>query len=197
MQNNIELEMRAEISSVECRSILKKLKGRKFTKTKRLTVMFLGEFEGREYDIRVRASSDKRAEVVIKKGEYYKHDRIEMSAEINKKQFMDFVKIFSLFGFRSKITTRINYLFEMGDNIFLTIVKAGGIAYVEIEKMSNEKNIGANKKQITAIINSFGLVPLTSESFDNLCHRLSLFSDAPFSGEERDFVYLKKAISKY
>jgi hypothetical protein len=85
----------------------------------------------------------------------------------------------------------------MGDNIFLTIVKAGGIAYVEIEKMSNEKNIGANKKQITAIINSFGLVPLTSESFNNLCHRLSLFSDTPFSGEERDFVYLKKTISKY
>ncbi|MDD5696547.1 MAG: hypothetical protein PHO90_01045 [Candidatus Pacebacteria bacterium] len=198
MPNNIELELRAEITLKKFKAILEKLRKRKkFIKTDRLTVMFLGTIGNHDYDIRVRTGRGEDAEVVFKKGAYHKHDRVEVSAKINKKQFIDFVRIFCLFEFKSKITIRSNYLFDMGDDIFLTLVNAGPIAYVEIEKMSNKRNLNDNKKKIINIFNELDMVPLESQDFNDLCDRLSVFSDKPFNGKSKDFVNLKKLLTIY
>lgn len=200
MTNNIELELRAEISPVQFKSTLSKLeaKYRLSSKNKRLSVMFLGKVGNSEFDIRIRINRKSRAELVIKRGAFHAHDRIEVSQEISKDEFIGLVRIFSVFGFKTKITERENFVFDLGDKIELTMVKAGKIAYVEIEKMSNKKSLLENKKRLTDILLGMKLESIINKNeFNELCNRLSIESDTYFSGRAKDFTKLEKLLSTY
>ena len=72
MENNIELELRAEVSLDRFDSLLFDLKKKQklLSQTKRLSVMFLGVVN-QTVDIRVRATSNGETELVIKKGDYH------------------------------------------------------------------------------------------------------------------------------
>lgn len=196
---NIEMELRAEVSSRRFNDLLKQLnwQSKLISHTKRLSAMFLGEINKSNFDIRVRINSDKKAEVVIKKGDFHTHDRLESSQEINKDQFIGIVKIFSLFSFKSKITERENFIFDFGDNICLTMVKAGDIFYVEIEKMSNEKEKEENKEKLLKIFSDLNLKPIKEEEFNDLCNRLSNDSDWAFDFSEKHFKKLNDLLLDY
>lgn len=197
---NIELELRSEVSSDQFNCLLRQLKqqSKLISYTKRLSAMFLGEISKSNFDIRVRINSDKKAEVVIKKGDFHTHDRLESSQEINKDQFIGIVKIFSLFSFKSKITERENFIFDFGDNICLTMVKARNIFYVEIEKMSNEKEKEGNKEKLLKIFSNLKLKPIKEEKkFNDLCNRLSNDSDWAFDFSEKHFKKLNDLLLDY
>ena len=200
MESNIELELRAEISSDQFEGLLADLnKGQKLlSHTKRLSVMFLGIINQTNFDIRVRISSDGETELVVKRGDYHAHNRVEFSQKIKRDQFIGIVKIFSFFEFQSKVTERENFVFDLGNNTTMTLVKAGSIAYVEIEKMSHEKNIDENKVELLGIINSFNLKLINnSNEFNELCDRLTRYCDWVFDGTPSHVEKLESMLKSY
>lgn len=200
MENNIELELRAEVSLGQLEKLLTDLnKGQKLlSSTKRLSVMFLGAINQINFDIRVRISSNGETELVVKKGDYHAHNRVEYSQKIKKDQFIGIVKIFSFFGFQSKVTERENFVFDLGNNTTMVLVKAGSIAYVEIEKMSHEKNINENKAELLRIINSFSLKLIDNgDEFNELCDRLTRYCDWVFDGTASHIEKLGGMLNSY
>lgn len=200
MENNIELELRAEVSLDQFDVLLSDLKKKQklLSHTKRLSVMFLGTINQANFDIRVRISSDGKAELVVKKGDYHAHNRVEFSQEIKKDQFIGIVKVFSLFGFKAKVTERENFSFDLGNNTVMVLVKAGSIAYVEIEKMSHEKNINENKAKLLRIIDSFNLKLIDNgDEFNELCDRLTEYCDWIFDGAASHIEKLETMLKSY
>lgn len=200
MKNNIELELRAEVSISQFKLLLSKLNKnyKQILHNKRLSAMFLGKINRSHFDIRVRINSDKKTELVVKKGKFHKHDRIESSQEITKDQFIGIVEILSLLDFNSKITERDNFAFDLGNNIILSLVKANSIAYVEVEKMSNANNLEKNKLELLKIIKQFDLRLIKNDKeFNNLCERLTKYSDWTFDGSKKHIIRLKKILRSY
>ena len=202
MTNNIELELRAEISPKQFDTLFNNLKAkaRLISDTKRLSVMFLGEIGKSNFDIRVRIDSNGKAEIVLKKGDFHTHDRTESSEKIRKDQFIGIVKILLLLGFRSKVTERKNFVFDLGDEISLVLVRATKkkLAYVEIEKMSNPKNVVENKKELTNLIRDLGLTLIKDASeFNSLCDKFAKDSDWVFDGSEDSIGRLNKMLVNY
>lgn len=200
MENNIELELRAEVSLDQLEGLLTDLNKspKLLSHTKRFSVMFLGTINQANFDIRVRTSSNGEIELVVKKGDHHAHNRIESSQKIKKDQFIGIVKIFSLFGFQSKVTERENFVFDLGNNITMVLVKAGSIAYVEIEKMSHEKNIDKNKAELLSIISSFNLKLIDNgDEFNELCDRLTRYCDWVFDGTVSHVEKLEAMLKSY
>lgn len=200
MENNIELELRAEVSLDQLEKLLADLNkdGKLLSHTKRLSVMFLGAIDQANFDIRARISSDGKTELVVKKGNYHAHDRIESSQGIKRGQFMGIVKIFSLFGFQSKVTERENFVFDLGNDITMVLVRAGSIAYIEIEKMSHKKNIDENKNELLGIVNDFNLKLIDNgDKFNNLCDRLTKYCDWVFNGSTDHIERLETMLESY
>ena len=200
MKNNIELELRAEVSPKKFDDLLRTLhkKTQLISKNKRLSAMFLGKINKNSFDIRTRIDSDGKAEIVIKKGNFHTHDRTETSQNITKDQFLGFVKLLSVFGFKSKITERENFVFDLGNKINLILVKAGNIAYVEIEKISNMNNKDSNKDRLLRIISDLNLKLIkNSEEFNNLCDRLTKLSDWSFNDSGRHIKRLTSMLMMY
>lgn len=200
MENNIELELRAEVSLDQFNGLLTDLnkKQKLLSHTKRLSVMFLGVIDRVNFDIRVRASSDGEIELVVKKGDYHAHNRVESSQKLKKDQFIGIVKIFSLFGFQAKVTERENFVFDLGNDITMVLVKAGHIAYVEIEKMSHEKNMDENKAELLSVINDFNLKLIDNgDEFNELCDRLTKNCDWVFGGAISHIEKLETMLKSY
>lgn len=198
--NNIEVELRAEVSLKQLDGLFDSLKEKSklVSDTKRLSVMFLGSVNHVNFDIRVRISSDGNAELVVKKGDYHAHNRVESSQRITKDQFIGIVKIFSLFGFQSKVTERENFVFDLGDDIAMVLVKAGSIAYVEIEKMSDDKNADSVRDGLLKTLEDLQLKPIgNGDEFNELCDRLTQYSDWVFSSSAEDTEKLEKILASY
>ncbi len=198
--NNIELELRAEVTPTQFRKLLSGLNktNKQISKTKRLSVMFLGEINKVNVDIRVRINSNNEAEIVIKRGDFHTHDRVEDSRKITKERFVDLAKTFSLLGLASKVTERENFNFDLGNNITLTLVKAGSIAYVEVEKMSNAKNLEKNKAELLDVIKNYNLKLIgDAKKFNQLCNRLTKHSDWIFNGSAGHLKKLSSMLNAY
>lgn len=194
------MELRAEVSLDQFEELLTNLSNRKklLSHTKRLSVMFLGTIDKENFDIRVRISSNGETELVIKKGDYHAHNRVEYSQKIKKDQFIGIVKVFSFFGFQSKVTERENFVFDLGNNTTMVLVKAGSIAYVEIEKISHKKNIEENKAELLRIINSFGLKLIDNDdNLNELCDRLTRYCDWVFDGTVNHLAKLEAILKPY
>lgn len=159
--------------------------------------MFFDTIKGVDYDIRVRTKGN-GAEIVVKKGGYNSHRRIEFSQDISRKQFIGMVRLLLLFGFQCKIGERENTIFVLPDGAEATLVKAGPMFYIEIEKLSLPKNISKAKKEVLNWFEYFDLEPIRSEkTFWRLCKKLSKVADWNFYGTEKGFKKLERAIAQY
>jgi len=198
-QNNIELELRAEVSLAEFESLLARLRQetQPLSEVKRLSVMFHGEMNGIPVDIRVRIKDDKRAEVVIKKGALHSANRTEVAQEIAPEQFLGMVRVFSAFGLQTKVTERENFNFSLPNDIVFTLTKTNDIIYAELEKMSNPENVESNKIELLKIIDQYGLRLIDrEEDFYDLCKRLDEY-DWFFQGTADHHEQLEKLLSQY
>lgn len=199
MKHLIEVEFRALLSQKMFNVLLRKLKkeGRLKRKSKRLSVMFFNTMKGVNYDIRVRTKGD-GAEIVVKKGEYGSHRRIEFGQDILRSQCIGMVRFLSLFGFQCKVGERENTVYVLPGGSEATLVKAQSMFYIEIEKLSLPKNISKAKKEVLEWFEYFNLKPIRSEKvFLRLCKKLSRIADWNFYGEEKDFKKLERALKKY
>lgn len=200
MTKNIELELRAEISKQSFIKVLNKFKkaGKLISKTKRLSVMYFGKIGKSNIDVRVRITNGK-SEVVVKRGDFHSHNRTEISQLINKSQFIGMVKLMTQLGFTDmKVGERETYNFDFRNGIIISLVKAGGISYVEVEKMTsklkqkNDKNELVNLAQ-TLQINLFK----NKKEFIDLCHRLTETCDWRFNNSSDNYRKLEHLLVKY
>ena len=195
----IEFEIRSEVLLEDfnrIKAVLESLYG-PAKKTKRLSVLFLGQGLDGKIDLRIRIDSTSKAEVVIKKGDYHERDRVEYAVSVEKKEFIGLVKVFSSLGYESKITERENQFFDAGNGVGATLVTSGNICYVEIEKMTTEKNLGADEKVVRSVMGSLGLKEMTKDGFTDICKRLSSESDISFNATEAEYRILQDKLNQY
>lgn len=198
MSKNIELELRAIIKKEDFDSIFRKLRktGKLVSKTNRLSVMFFGVCDKNRFDIKVRIT-ERKSEVVIKKGDYHSPDRIEYAQSIPNNEFLDMVRIFSQFGFGSKVFERTTLNFQFPDSVVISLVKAGDYSYLEIEKMTNKKDQYAAKIILQNIANDLGVSILKDKnSYYAFCNMLTEKVDWRFFGTKKDFAKLEKLLNK-
>lgn len=198
-EKTIELELRAEIPIKEIGIVKARLGkfGKIHSHTKRLSVMYFGNVENKKVDIRVRVTNG-QSELVAKFGSFGAHDRIEVAQAISQEQFIGFVKIFSQFGFVSKIGERETFNYSLPNNVIASLVVAGPIAYVEIEKLSSSEQVRENNEKLHNISEKLQLDLLKSENdFDKLCKRLDEKVDWTFLGSAENYKHLEKSLQKY
>lgn len=200
MIKNIELELRAEVPKEEFGRVLGRLKkrGKLISRTKRLSVMYFGRVGKKEIDIRVRITN-KDPEVVIKRGGYHSHNRVEVVQKIDKKQFVGMVKLMTQFGFSDvKVGEREGYDFDFGNGVIVSLCRGGDVSYLEFEKMSSVHDQQRDKKELTDLIKSLNVKLLDGrKGFLDLCNRLLQSCDWKFSGAEEDYAKLEKLLKKY
>lgn len=198
-EKNIELELRAEVSPENRESLKKHLArlGILDSHTKRLSVMYFGKVGVKKIDIRVRITNGE-CEAVIKTGSFGSHDRTESSLCIDSMQFLGIVKIFAQFGFTMKVGERETFNYKLPDGVIISLVSAGPIAYIELEKMSSQSDLNRNHDLLKGLSLQLGLQLLNSEeAFDELCKRLTEKVDWPFQGSHEDYEKLQKLLSHY
>lgn len=196
-EKTVELELRARVLLREIKDVKKRLErlGVFHSHTRRLSVMYFGAIGSKKIDIRVRITNGE-CEVVIKSGSFGAHDRMEFSQTISYQQFLGFVKLFTQFGFASKIGERETFNYKLPGGIISSLVIAGSVAYLEIEKMSSQKNVEKNIRQLTKIADSLGLQLLKSEEdFNELCKQLDKETDWPFFGSRENYSKLRKLLN--
>lgn len=201
--HNLEIELRAELSSNEIKSIEKKILDKLDFRSqeKRLSILFLGSIGEIDFDIRIRITSDKNAELVLKRGGFHTHDRLEIVEPIDPSQFLGLVKFFSAFNFDSKVMQRdTKRFFSKENNYEIALVKAGEICYAEIETILNENdidNVDIKRTEIRAVLDSLGLTELDKSGFNDICNRLTEKSDWVFSGTSECYERLSEELSSF
>lgn len=197
-EKTTELELRAEISPQDKESFRKKLMGlgTLHSQTERLSVMYFGNVGTKKIDVRVRITNGE-CEVVVKSGSFGSHDRIEIAQEIDAAHFLGMVKIFTQFGFVTEVGERETFNYKLPDGVVVSLVSAGPIAYVELEKMSSRSDLDQNKKQLKELSDSLELQLLDEKEFDSLCERLAKKIDWPFHGTDEEYKKLAELINRY
>ncbi len=172
----IELELRSELSAENATFVEERLRAlsSQVTLDKRVSAMWIGEIEGIGIDIRVRLASGGHCEIVAKRGAHHSHDRVEESQHLSPDQFEGSVRTLSLLPLPMKLTSRHNTRFALPNGIEVVLVRAGDIAYVEVELMSTPETLDSDREKLLSLCESIGVIEfLDKGSFDNLCARLS------------------------
>lgn len=194
----IELELRAEVRTQDKELLKKHLEklGVLHSQTKRLSVMYFGNIGIKKLDIRVRITNGE-CEIVIKSGLFGSHNRIETTQKINSDQFLGMVKIFAQLGFSMEIGERETLNYKLPKNITISLVSAGSIVYVELEKMSSKFDLNKNNIQLKKLAKQLKVKLLNERRFNTLCDRLAKTVDWPFHGTNKEYIKLTKLISSY
>jgi len=198
-KRTIELELRAEIEPRELARIRRALvkKGRLRSHTKRLSVMYFQDGGSKNLDIRVRITNG-ASEVVMKTGAFGSHDRTELPQKIGSDQFLGMVRIFAQLGFKMKVGERETFNYALPGGIVISVVSAGPVAYVELEKMSSPSEIDRNKKKLEKIAEELRLTIMSSDKdFDMICSRLDETVDWKFLGSDKDYKTLANLLRRY
>lgn len=194
----IELELRAEvpINDVENLKIKLSKMGKVLSTTRRLSVMYFGKINGQKTDIRIRVTNGE-CEIAAKFGSFGSHDRLELCQKIEKDQFFGMVKIFSQFKFNTEIGERETINYKLPDDIVISLVLAGDIAYVELEKMSSEFDILESKIKLQKLADNLNLQILDEDKFDILCQKLNESVDWAFNGSKDEYLKLENIFKTY
>jgi len=199
MDKKIELELRAGVPTQK-RELFQRLladAGVLHSHTKRLSVMYFGDIGSKKLDIRVRVTNGE-CEVVVKSGSFGAHDRIEMAQKITPEEFLGMVKIFTQFDFTIEVGERETFNYALPNNVVVSLVSAGPISYIELEKMSSEADVEKNNKLLKQWAKRLGLQLLKSEKeFNILCKCLTEKVDWPFHGTNEEYVKLNKLFNSY
>jgi len=195
---SIEVELRAEVTMDDVESLKKRLSeiGKVLSNTRRLSVMCFGKINEQKTDIRIRITNGE-CEIVAKFGSFSSHDRLELSQKIEKDQFFGMVKIFSQFKFDTEIGERETINYELPDGIVASLVLAGSIAYIELEKMSSDSDVFESKIKLQKLADDFNLQILDENKFDILCQKLSESVDWSFHGADDEYLKLENIFKTY
>lgn len=194
----IEVELRAEVPISDVENLKKRLSeiGKVISITRRFSVMCFGEINDQKTDIRIRVTNGE-CEIAAKFGSFSSHNRLELCQKIEKDQFFGMVKIFSQFKFNTEIGERKTINYELPDDIVISLVFAGNIAYIELEKMSSDYDVLESKIKLQKLANDLDLQILDENKFDTLCQKLSESVDWVFHGSDDEYLKLENIFKTY
>ncbi len=163
MEKNIEVEIRSFISKEKYNYLLNFFKN--------LNTSFSEDYQETYYldskeDLRICKTND-NAILLLKKGKIHDSFREEIEIKLNKEEFYNLNKIFSLLGFKIKVKFyRKRSQFKLGEvKVCLDYTKGYGYI-IELEKMSSKSN---KEKTLTILKEKLDelKIPLTpKEEFD-------------------------------
>jgi hypothetical protein len=107
------------------------------------------------------------------------------------------VKIFSQFKFNTEIGEREIINYKLPGDIAISLVLAGNIAYIELEKMSSDSNILESKIKLQKLADDLNLQILDKNKFDILCKKLSESVDWVFHGLNEEYIRLENIFKTY
>lgn len=204
---DIEVELRGEILPKDIPILGRKLAKRGFkleTKYRRTMAMSFGSVSGRGEkmtagkpqwaDLRCRITNGK-AEIMCKIGEGHAHNRREISIPVSKKDFLRFAEMFGSMGFFTKVGTRETVAYRKGPVQVALVTSPSGLAYFELEIMSDRKNEKENILILRALAKELGLKRIFGKrEFFAFCDKLTQRDDWRFTGTAKDLMRLKKEI---
>lgn len=205
----IELELRAEVASSHLPILRKKLAALKFRRssvTRRTSVMSFGEVEGKGpqkistgrgfTDVRCRITNG-RAEIVAKSGEPHAHNRTEVSLRVTPAVMLGMARLFGAMNFFTKVGSRLTENYKRGPLTVSLVVGQSGLAYVELEKMTDKLHEPTDLKELRTLAAALDLdLWETEKAFFNFCDRLNEQEDWIFHGTDKDMNRLKTEIKK-
>ncbi len=209
LQKSIELEIRGEIYAKDILAIgqrLRVLGFREIEETRRTSVMSFGDVSRFEHDegnkkptqvdIRCRITNGK-AEVVGKIGETHAANRLEISQPVTRNELFAFARLFGSMGFFTKVGSKVTKNFQKGSVIASLVKSPSGLAYIEIEKMTDQKREKRDLKELQALAKQLGIKLWKSrKEFLDFCRLLTERDDWEFHGTSKDIKRLKKEIKK-
>lgn len=206
MSHPIELEVRAEILPTDREQVARALERLGFVQknsTRRTMLMSFGrisriaedEDQGTaETDIRCRVTNGS-AEVVVKIGGVHAHDRKEISTSIEVDVLPAFARVIGALNMFHKVGSRITTNYTRGEIVASIVASPSGIAYLELEKMSDETRAEQDRAELETLAHELKVTLLPGrEAFIDLCNRLTEQDDWRFSGSEEEIVrFLEEA----
>ncbi len=206
-KKDIEVELRGEIRVAEIPVIGRKLRAAGFRLEKRyrrtMAMNFgyvqargekMGSGKPQWADLRCRITNGD-AEIMCKIGEGAAHNRREISVPVSKADFLRFAEMFGSMGFFTKVGTREAVTYRKGKTQIALIKSPSGLAYVELEIMSDRIREAKDLASLRALAKELGLTlwPGKKEFFA-FCDKLTRHDDWRFTGTPKDLKRLAKEI---
>lgn len=205
---DIEVELRGEIKSEDIPRMRRELTKRGFkleTKYRRIMVMNFGFVSSRGdkmkvgkpqwADLRCRMTNGK-GEIMCKIGEGHAHNRREISVPVSKKDFLHFAEMFGSMGFFTKVGTREAATYLKGPIQVALVNSPSGLAYFELEIMSDRKNEKKDIAKLRALAKELGLaLVFGKKDFFAFCDKLTKRDDWRFTGTAKDLTRLAREIN--
>ena len=210
MKKSIELEIRGEIKPEEITGLeaqLKTLGFRSSGETRRTSVMSFGDVsmmkrdtKGKRYstqvDNRCRITNGK-CEVVTKIGLTHASNRVEIGQPVDFKSFLTFAQMFGSMGFFTKVGSKITKNFRKGSIDVALVQSPSGLAYIEIEKMTERAHEMHDMRELKKIAANLNIHLWNSrKQFLDFCQKLTDRDDWRFFGRPQDLTKLKKEIQQ-
>ena len=206
MTHPIELELRAELRPNQCDAVAAALvrEGFLVRETARRTMLMsfgrigrIAEDEDQgvsETDIRCRITNG-NAEVVVKIGGVHAHDRKEISTPISAEALPAFARVIAALNMCHKVGSRTTHNYVRGEIIASIVSSPSGLAYLELEKMSDEAHAEQDRNELTALAELLGVTLMPGrEAFIDFCNRLTQQDDWRFQGSEEDVTRFMQEI---
>lgn len=203
MPHPIELEVRGELHTADKDRVRANLLEQGFVKkdeTHRTMLMSFGMIgripededyakqnqQPQETDIRCRITNG-QAEVVVKLGGVHAHNRREISTPVSPEVLGQFARVIGSLNMLHKVGSRTTENF-VKDAITASIVSSkSGLAYLELEKISDETHAEQDKQELIALAQSLQVdLWHDREAFIKFCTRLTNQDDWRFYGTEED-----------
>lgn len=206
-KKDIEVELRGEIRVADIPKIEQTLRahGFKIEKSYRRTMaMSFGWVQGNGErmqksapqwaDLRCRMTNGK-GEIMCKIGKASAHNRREISVPVNTQDFLRFAEMFGAMGFFTKVGTREAIAYRKGKIQVALVQSPSGLAYVELEIMSDRAHEKQDVAVLRALAKELGLTLWPSEKeFFAFCDKLTRRDDWRFKGTPADIKRLTRAI---
>ena len=208
-KNSIELEIRGEVRPREIHVLTKRLLSMGFkplSTTRRTSVMSFGTVSGRglEYarmtpndvDVRCRITNG-IAEVVTKVGLTSAANRTEVSVPVSLRDMLRFTQLFGAMPFFTKVGSKITTNLTRGQIVISFVKSPSGLAYIEIEKMTEPTKERKDLSALNEIANALNITLWkTHAQFIAFCDRLTNEDDWVFHGTKEDMKRLRQEIQK-
>lgn len=206
-KKDIEVELRGEIKPADIKPLAQKLISKGFSLEKRYRrtmAMSFGWVQGRGErmkksapqwaDLRCRITNGK-GEIMCKIGKASAHNRREISVPVSKSDFLRFAEMFGAMGFFTKVGTREAVAYRKGKIQVAFVKSPSGLAYIELEIMSDRKHENADAAVLRMLAEELGvkLWPTEKEYFA-FCDKLTRRDDWRFKGSASDLQKLAKEI---
>ncbi len=205
MNKNIELEYRVEIPiggfEKEKTSLSKNSKI--ISHVKRIALMIFVSKNNSTSILYIRTTKNKKTdeldcEIVHKKGSQHSHDRTEVTQKIKREELEKFIKLFSNFVSDKKILMQRETInFETENDINIALVKARKHAYIEFEKICNEKEKNAVEKEVLSFIQKHKYNILDEKSSNDLFKRLDEIDDMKMEGEGEEIKEIMNLLEEF